>query len=120
MNHSSPARAGYWRGDLLELGMRYAYVPEFLPLLMEYVGARPGMTILEAGCGSGFLARTIARSCERTSLVGLDTDPSMLAIASEFIARDSLTGRVELVQGDTYRLPFVDNRFDLVTSHRVL
>ena len=26
----------------------------------------------------------------------------------------------ELVQGDTYQLPFVDNRFDLVTSHRVL
>ena len=120
MSQTETARSGYFRGEQLELGLRYAYRPEFIPLLLEYLGARPHTRILQVGCGSGFLARLLARSLTDVRVVGLDTDPTMLDIADQLLDRERLTGNVTLAQGDAFRLPFPDAAFDMVTSHRVL
>ena len=48
-----------------------AYVQRLLP--------RPGMRVLDAGCGTGRVAVELARGGHR--VVGVDSDPSMLAVA---------------------------------------
>jgi ubiquinone/menaquinone biosynthesis C-methylase UbiE len=87
---------------------------------MDYVGASPNTKILEVGCGSGFLSRLMAQSLDGACVLGMDTDPDMLDVATQLIERDGLSERIQLSSGDTYRLPFADESFDLVTSHRVL
>ena len=120
MNDTPTARAGYFQGERMELGLRYAYRPEFVPLLMTYLGAKPGMSMLEVGCGSGFLARLLARTLPGVRVLGLDSDASLLDIAGQMQARDGLTDQIVWGQGDAFRLPFPDDHFDLVTSHRLL
>jgi ubiquinone/menaquinone biosynthesis C-methylase UbiE len=130
MNESRPKRhqkeqkatpvTGFFEGDRLELNWRYVYRPEFIPLLMDYLGARPGMRILDVGCGSGFLSRLLARTLEDVHVVGLEADEKLLDLAHQMVEREGLTGQVELHQGDAYHLPFSDDSFDLVTSHTVL
>ena len=122
---SNPPRApkanvGHWEGEALELGRRYTYRPEFMPLLLEYLGAVPGMRILDVGCGTGFLARLLVCNLEGASAVGLDADPKLLDLARQKLELEGLTERVDVVQGDAYELPFEDESFDLVTSHTLL
>lgn len=111
---------GHWEGERLEVGRRYMYRPEFIPLLTEYLGARPGTRILDVGCGSGFLTRLLARALEGVQIVGLDADEELIAQARRELQREDLDDRVEVVCGDAYQLPFADESFDMVTSHTVL
>jgi len=110
----------YFEGERLELSWRYAYRPEFVPLLMEYLGARPGMRIMDVGCGSGFLARLLARSLDDVQVVGLDVDEKMLGLARQMLEQEGLTDQVELRKGNAYELPIPDGTFDLVTSQTLL
>ena len=70
-------------------------------------------TVLEVGCGTGVIARELARSGPACA-IGLDLDPSMLAEARQHAA--SVTG----VQGDAHALPFADGAFDIVVCHYLL
>jgi ubiquinone/menaquinone biosynthesis C-methylase UbiE len=120
MTDKQTVRAGYFQGERQEIGLRYAYRPEFVPLLLNYLGARPGTSILEAGCGSGFLSRLLAHTLTDVRLVALDTDGAMLDMARQLQVHENLDGTIQLGQADAFHLPFPDNSFDLVTSHRLL
>lgn len=111
---------GRWEGERLELSWRYAYRPEFTPLLLNYLGALPGTQILEVGSGSGFLGRLLAGSLDEAQVTAVDADGELLVTASRLVAHESLADRVRLVHGDGYRLPFPDESFDLVTSQTLL
>ena len=119
-NRSPTPVTGFFEGERLELTWRYAYRPEFVPLLMDYLGARSGMCILDVGCGTGFLARLLARTLNAVQVVGIDADEKMLDLAHQLLEREGLAGQVELRQGDAYQLPFPDETFDLVTSQTLL
>ncbi|MEZ4514566.1 MAG: class I SAM-dependent methyltransferase [Chloroflexota bacterium] len=114
------ARSGHFFGERQEIELRYAYRPEYVPLLLGYLGAKPNAAILEAGCGSGFLSRLLARELPNVSVIGLDSDERSLTIARELQEAEQIGSHLRFEQGDTHRLPFADDSFDLVTSHRLL
>ena len=66
----------------------------------------PGSTVLDAGCGTGDLARSLRAQDQR--VVGLDLSLGMLSAAR--------AGGAPLVQGDAAELPFADASFDGVVS----
>jgi len=72
--------------------------------LVDQAAIRPGDAVLDVGCGTGTLA----------ILVGLDGDPTVLAIAREKIARAGVD--VELVEGMAYAPPLPPASFDRVLS----
>ncbi len=68
----------------------------------------PGQEVLDIGCGSGVFLRMAADRGARTS--GLDASEGLLEVA-----RRRLPG-ADLRVGDMQRLPWGDDRFDLVTG----
>jgi len=114
----SPA-VGHWKGEEMELVGRYAYRPEFRPLLFDYLGARRGQRALDVGSGSAYLARLLARELD-SRVTSLDADDAMLAVARRLVSEEGLEERVSIVAGDAYELPFADDSFDLVTSHLLM
>ena len=82
---------------------------EFL-LLRDMLGPRPGETLLDVGCGTGYFTRRFAAGGERR-VTGLDIDRSWVAYAAAHTAGDTA-----YVRGTAIGMPFRDSEFDLAVS----
>ena len=72
--------------------------------------------ILDIGCGTGRFATRVLERFSACSVWGLDFCGGMLSQARE--REQAAGGRFHLVQGDSERLPFADDSFDVITcSH---
>ena len=80
--------------------------------LFELVEVRPGLRVVDLGCGDGELTRRLADGLPDSEVLGVDTSPNMLARASEK-ARTGLTfERLDMLD--------VTGRWDLVFSHAAI
>ena len=84
--------------------------------LLAFVDLDGETEYLEVGCGSGEVARYIARNYFG-SVVGIDIDPEQIEIARKN-AGD--TANVRFLEIDSTDLPFKDGSFDVVVSFGVL
>lgn len=83
---------------------------------LELVGLAPGMAVLDAGSGSGAVARAIAsRVGPAGRVVALDRSPQRSA-AGLRLAHQAAAERVDFVAGDVTAPPLRPARFDLVWS----
>ncbi len=72
--------------------------------------------ILDVGCGTGRFAARVLKHLAGARVWGLDLSSGMLDRCQERCRE--LDGRLQIVQGDSERLPFADDTFDAVTcSH---
>ncbi|MBW8270571.1 tRNA1(Val) (adenine(37)-N6)-methyltransferase [Caldovatus aquaticus] len=69
-------------------------------LLAAAVPARPGERVLEAGCGSGAAFLCLAARVSGLSIVAVERDPALAALARENAAAAGLAGQVAVVEGD--------------------
>jgi SAM-dependent methyltransferase len=84
----------------------------FLPYL------RPGIRLLDAGCGGGSITVGLGTVIAPGFVVGLDLEVQRL---TEVRGRAGAAGvPVQLTAGDGERLPFADASFDAVFAHHVL
>lgn len=93
------------------------YRERFLePAFMGFVGKVDGLEVLDGGCGEGTSSRVLARANARVSAVDLSSE--MIANASSFEGAEPLG--IEYHQASVEKMPFPDERFDLVTSWMAL
>ena len=80
-------------------------------LVCELAGIRPGMRVLDVGCGIGEPARRIASriDCE---IVGLNISREQVRQGRELIARAGLAARVDIRHGNVLHMPLPDAGFD--------
>ena len=69
--------------------------------------------VLDVGCGSGSMARLIARSFPHAEVVGVDLRQQYLDFAAAR-AREEGLGNLTFKSGDVFALPFPDASFDVV------
>ena len=73
-----------------------------------------GATALDVGCGGG---RTINKLAAKVAQVyGIDYAPGGVATSSAYNKQLIAEGRVHVEQASVSRLPFADDKFDLVTA----
>ena len=78
-------------------------------LIERDLSLRPGMRVLDVGCGTGWFTRRLARLRDM-EVSGVDINAEWLGYAR---SRDSCT---RYVQANALALPFADNCFDAVLS----
>jgi ubiquinone/menaquinone biosynthesis C-methylase UbiE len=81
-------------------------------MMMNYLDVSD-RRLLDIGCGTGKFAWRVLERFPRTQVVGLDLSDGMLRAAGPRSA--AAAGRFHLVQGDSERLPFASDSFDVVT-----
>lgn len=70
--------------------------------------------ILDIATGTGDLAIMLAQT-QADKIIGLDISPGMLEIGVKKISQQNLNHKVEMILGDSEKLPFDDHTFDAVT-----
>jgi SAM-dependent methyltransferase len=89
--------------------------------VMEAVQLQPGEVVLEVGCGSGVLARWLARSTAHANrIIGVDVNRYLLREAAALAAQAGLTDVITLREGNAEALPFPDHAVDVAVSFTVL
>ena len=87
--------------------------------LVKVAGAAEGERVLDVGCGTGIVARSIVPfTGEQGHVVGVDLNEAMLETARREASH--LSPEIEWRHEDARELSFRDDRFDLVLSQQVL
>ncbi|WP_322778785.1 class I SAM-dependent methyltransferase [Frankia sp. Cas4] len=113
---SYSANAEYWKRiirdglDRYRTGLTDAAV-------LEAAGDVTGLSVLDAGCGEGYLARLLAAGGARP-VVGVDLCPELVEAARDTAAREGLDITYETA--DVAALPLADGAVDLVVANHVL
>jgi ubiquinone/menaquinone biosynthesis C-methylase UbiE len=113
VTHEAYTQTGNERFDAL-LRSRTAAMSAafFLPHL------RPGMQVLDCGCGPGSITLGLAEAVAPGQVVGLELDPTQVD-AARALAGDLDVGNVAFQVGSVYELPFTDAFFDAAFAHMV-
>jgi ubiquinone/menaquinone biosynthesis C-methylase UbiE len=82
--------------------------------LLEAAAPEPGALVLDLGCGDGALAEELARA--GASVIGLDSDPAMIAQARNRALRRPFS----VVRADARAAPFASGAFDVVVMSTLL
>jgi SAM-dependent methyltransferase len=85
----------------------------FLPFL------KPGMRVLDAGCGPGSITVGLAPRVLPGDAVGIDQDRGAIEAARQ-LAESLALGNVRFEEAGIYALPFDDQVFDAVFMHAVV
>ncbi len=84
-----------------------------LPLL------RPGLRLLDCGCGPGSISLDLAEVVSPGEVVGVDVDPAQISRARA-LAEERGVANVRFELGDAYELAFPEASFDFVFANQVL
>lgn len=80
---------------------------------------RPGMKVLDVGCGPGTITADLAALVPDGHVTGLDREPAVLERARSTAAGRGL-GNVDFAVGDVHALEYPDDTFCVVHAHQVL
>jgi SAM-dependent methyltransferase len=86
------------------------------PLFARFAGIREGQRILDVGCGTGSLSRTLLAAGRAISVVGVDPAEDYVAFARQGAANSSATFLAAAAES----LPFPDGSFDAAMALLVL
>ena len=90
-------------------------VAEHAEKMLRLVGFKPGQTYLDFGCGNGAAAVYLASKLG-LDVTGIDVDPDQIEAAGT-LSKETTRARFLTVDGT--KLPFGDNEFDFVATHKV-
>ncbi|MCC5598509.1 methyltransferase domain-containing protein [Nostoc favosum] len=77
---------------------------------------RPGMKLLDCGCGPGTITLGLAKAIFPGMLTGIDREASQIQIAAEAAFTQGVSN-ANFLEANIYALPFPDNSFDAIFSH---
>ena len=86
---------------------------------VRHIPAQPGTRILDAGCGSGSMAREIAKAAPGSIVVGIDLRDKYVDYARRRAEAEGLRN-LTFETGDVRELPFADGAFDIIWTKYLL
>lgn len=87
--------------------------------LFEWANFQPGETVLELASGLGTTAIALTK-WYNINIVGIEKDPSSVAIAQANVRAAGLSDRVQIIQGNIFQLEALNQKFDYVLAEAIL
>jgi ubiquinone/menaquinone biosynthesis C-methylase UbiE len=83
---------------------------------LKHIRIEENFTILDVGCGGGKTIGKLAALAPKGMVYGIDYADGSVAASRALNANLIQAGRVEITKASVSKLPFSDNKFDLVTA----
>jgi ubiquinone/menaquinone biosynthesis C-methylase UbiE len=97
------------------------WTPEQIESLSRHFKLKPGIKLLEVGCGMGLQLRNFGPYClPRGELTGVCSNSNAVENVQKLADKEGLGEYSIFVEGDFYNLPFADNTFDFSLTHLLL
>jgi len=85
------------------------------------LGVRPGMRIVDVGCGTGDFTRYVASLVPgKSTIIGVDARAASLKSAERETAKENLRAVISFRRGDAYKIPVDDNWADLACCRTLI
>lgn len=95
--------------------------PWVIQVYMDLLELRPGMRIIDVGCGTGDFTRHLANLVAgRCRIIGVDARTASLRIAASETRKAGFSNRISYKKGDAYRIPVEDDFADLTCCRSLL
>jgi SAM-dependent methyltransferase len=112
MNPINPNKALWEKGDFTEIA---AFMRQSGEALVESLGIKPPLRVLDLGCGDGTTALPLARL--GADVLGIDIARNLVEAGNRRAAEAGLSRRLKFQEGDATNLEGVaDHSFDLLLS----
>src|SRR5712692_348620 len=86
-----------------------------------FLGLKPGMRIVDVGCGTGDFTRYLAGLINgKSTVIGVDSRVASLRSAEKLTKNDGMSSRVSFRKGDAYKIPVADGWADLTCCRTLL
>jgi demethylmenaquinone methyltransferase/2-methoxy-6-polyprenyl-1,4-benzoquinol methylase len=82
--------------------------------VLKIVSDKKPQIVLDIATGTGDLAILMAKT-NAQKIIGLDISAGMLEVGKKKVAEKKLSNVIDLVLGDSEKIPFEDNYFDAIT-----
>jgi len=110
----------HWREMLVEQ-RKAMWLDDTIEKLAAWLELRPGMTIVDVGCGLGYLGNTYWPYFGHGGhYVGIDNSDKLVEDAAKAAGVWAIEGKADFVKGDAYQLPFPDCYFDAAMCQTLL
>ena len=86
------------------------------PAMLKAIGQPDGLTVLDAGCGEGYLSRILARN--GAIVTGVDSSAKLIEAAKAQNLADKLPVSFDISSVD--ELPYADDTFNLVVCNHLM
>jgi demethylmenaquinone methyltransferase/2-methoxy-6-polyprenyl-1,4-benzoquinol methylase len=104
------------------IAWKYDFLNHFLSLNIDRLWRRRAIkiisqsykspNILDVATGTGDLA-IAAMKLNPAKITGIDISHKMLEIGKEKVEKKGFAGKIDLIQGDSEKIPFINNTFDV-------
>ena len=99
MEDETPDVPGAWRLTLHQNPHGYRFALDAF-LLADFVPSHTGGPVIELGTGCGIVACLLARRFPASSIVGLELQASLAAVAQRNVMHNGLARQISIVRGD--------------------
>ena len=86
--------------------------------LLPYL--KPGMTLLDVGCGPGTITAGLAEAVAPGVVAGIETSAEIVAAAESTVGGPTGPANLRFEVADVFDLPYPEQSFDVVHAHQVL
>ena len=107
--------------EMLVHQRRFLWYPDSLDKFAVWLNLKPGMTVVDAGCGLCYLGYTYwPYFGQGGTYIGLDHSDELVSDAREASKEWGDDGRLEFICGSVYDIPLPDNHADAVMCQTLL
>jgi ubiquinone/menaquinone biosynthesis C-methylase UbiE len=111
--------AGYHKQVVAQ--RQFMWHPETIALLAKWLGFKHGQTVVDVGCGLGYLGMTYwPYFGKHGTYFGVDLSPELVKTASRNKSQWAIGGQATFKAGDAYKLPLPDNCADTVMCQTLM
>jgi ubiquinone/menaquinone biosynthesis C-methylase UbiE len=111
---------GWYKKRIIE-ERKYLWEPEYVALLAKWVGFKQGQTVVDVGCGLGYLGTLYWQYFGKGGkYCGVDISPKLITEAKKLSRNWAKGGTAEFKVGDAYQLPYPDDYADVVMCQTLL